>query len=127
MNMEKFSGAGFVSLADLANGPIEATIVGVSLGKFERPVLTIGSDDGALDGAQISLNKGNVSRLIRIFGGESSAWIDRRFEMSIGRAKNQQGEEIDSVVTRGLGPRSTAATVQTVKPNNTDMNDDIPF
>jgi hypothetical protein len=119
MDMSKYAGSGFLSLDDLADGPIRCEIAAVEIGNYNKPVLTFSN------GLRFSLNVTNTQALLKTWGAESDDWIGARLELSAGTTR-YQGEDRPSVVVRAL-TREPEGPGPKVNPPRADMNDDIPF
>jgi hypothetical protein len=102
MKMSDYAGAMFIGPKDVAEGPTQATITEVRIGKWDKPEIHLGG------GRWLSLNKGNVRNLIRAFGSDDSvAWIGQRVELTVGEVE-YQGERQPSVVACGIASTSPA-------------------
>jgi len=123
MKMSDYAGAMFIGPKDLAEGPTQATITEIRLGKWDKPEIHFG------DGRWLSLNKGSVRNLIRAFGSDDSrAWIGQRVELSVGEIE-YQGERQPSVLVRGIAPTSPADddSDNARKDRDADLDDSVPF
>jgi hypothetical protein len=129
MDMSRYAGSKYLKVADLKeSGPFKAKIVEVGIGeKFDKPEIVFG------DGSTLSLNATNVGRLIRHYGAESSDWIGKEIELSIGEV-DYQGQPTEAILLRPLSP--PLETKAAVKPAaerpqkrgsiRDDMDDTIP-
>jgi hypothetical protein len=112
-------------LDDVQDGPIHGTIVDVSHGSFDKPVITLSS------GARCSLNKPSVGTLIEEWGDESDDWIGEKVEFYAGTTPFQ-GKDTDAVLARPLTRADGEEKKTPPKPKGesgkrSDMDDEIPF
>ena len=124
MDMTQYTGAAFITVDDVGNGPLQETIAKVALGNYDKPVLSFES------GGQLSLNKTNVKTLIRAYGKDSRDWIGCRIEIAAGEIE-YQGKITASVLVRPISEKKTPDLAKlTSKPDTrkgVDMDDAIPF
>jgi hypothetical protein len=93
--MSEYAAKSYISLDDVRDHPIRATIVDCDMGSFEKPVLILDT------GARFSLNKTNVRTLITAFGDDSRDYNGCRVEFFAGQIA-YQGSLRDSVLVRPL-------------------------
>jgi hypothetical protein len=96
MLMHDYASKSFVKAEDVKDVPIRgSTVKSVSLGDFGRPVLEFE------DGRRLSLNKSNVSIMMRAFGDDSRDWPGCKVDLEFGHVK-YNGTLQDSVIVRPL-------------------------
>ena len=128
MDMRKYSSAAFLKVGDIqASGPRRVVIVDVTEGKYEKPDLEFD------DGTKLSVNATNNRTLMSAYGWESTGWLDKEIELSVGPLK-YQGELQDSIVVKPISP-PIEKQPPPPKPKDGsgegskrgDMDDEIPF
>ena len=124
MDMSKYAGSAFLSLDDVADGPLRDKIAAVEPGSFNKPVLILSN------GLRLSLNVTNTQTLLKAWGAESDDWIGEQVELYAGETK-YQGEAKPSVLVRPLASddkkkKPTAATPKAKRQSN-DLDDEIPY
>ena len=123
-DLRKFSGSQFLKFEDVADNPIEVTIVAVSLGKFGKLDLTFDTGD------KFSLNATNTKVLMKAYGYSDGDLLGQRIRLLPGKTK-YQGELQDSVVVEPVSPGKPKEERAAPPPTNSDgdneMNDEIPF
>jgi len=97
MDMTKYSGASFIKVADVEDGPIAMQIAVVREGKFGKPEL-IGET-----GDVFSVNATNNKTLVRAYGKNSDSWIGREIERHLGEIE-YQGEKHPAALIRPISP-----------------------
>jgi hypothetical protein len=129
MYMGHYGKTNYISVDQVRDKPIRATIIGVEIGeKYDRPILDLGRF------GKFSLNKTNVDILTRHYGDDDQGWIDCEIELYLGRTK-YQGQERDKVLIRSISPEKPDAKRETSRPvdksrrkfGGDDMDDEIPF
>jgi hypothetical protein len=113
-NMRKYASSSFLKLDDVFDQPLQETIIEVTDGKWDKPVLRFES------GAQFSLNKVNTGDMIAAYGEESDGWIGVTIELFAGEVK-YNGGSTDAVRIRPVTPPTTKSSGQS------EFNDEIPF
>ena len=113
-NMKKYASSRFLKLDDVFDQPRQETIVEVTDGKWDKPVLKFAS------GAQFSLNKVNTDDMIAAYGEESDGWIGNTIELFAAEVKFNGGI-IDGVRIRAVTPPAPKS------PEQAEFNDEIPF
>jgi hypothetical protein len=125
MKMSEYAGTKYVSLADVAEGPMRATIAEIGMGDYEKPIATFA------DGSKFSLNKTNVRTLIDVYGDDGREWSGCEIELRADEVTVKGKAQACILVTpissaRAAAPGTTpAAPPPPKKPN--DMDDAIPF
>jgi hypothetical protein len=124
MDARKYFSASFITLTDVAEGPLQAVIARVEEGKFAKLVLTF------TDGSALSLNAGNTRTMVKAYGHNTETWPGLVVEMSAGEAE-YQGKMQPSVVITPVSPALTviekAAAAGKLPPARDDMDDEIPM
>jgi hypothetical protein len=125
MDMRKFNGEQFIKLDDVRGGPLVLQIAVVKEGKFDRPEIVFES------GEIFTVNVGNNNILIRTYGPDSSDWLGKEIELTLGQVKFK-GELQDSIIVKPVSPplaagELTAATNKIAAAAADEMNDEIPF
>jgi hypothetical protein len=92
-NMKKYASSHFLRLDDVFDQPRQETIVEVTDGKWDKPVLKFAS------GAQFSLSKINTADMINTYGDESDGWIGITIELFAGKVRYND-TSIDAVRIR---------------------------
>jgi len=113
-NMRKYASSRFLKLDDVSDGPRQETIVEVTDGKWDKPVLKFES------GAQFSLNKVNTGDMIAAYGDESDGWIGVTIELFAGETK-YGGDSTDTVRIRPVTPPTPKSSGQA------ELDDEISF
>jgi hypothetical protein len=116
-NMRKYASSRFLKLEDVFDRPRRETVVEVTDGKWDKPVLRFQS------GAQ--LNATNVGTMIAAYGDDSDDWIGVEIELYAGETKFQGGMT-DSVLIRPVTPPTPMAKR---RPGSEPepFKDEIPF
>lgn len=123
MDARKFCGTNYITLADVAEGPMRFTIAEAREGRYGK--IEIISEEGLV----FSLNTGNTRRMVRAYGGKTEGWIGKTAELVSGMTEFQ-GQPQPSVLINPISaptapePGQTATGATAIK---SDMNDDIPF
>ena len=128
IDMRKYGGEYYLTIADVRDRPLRMKIVDVREGKYDKPDLIFETGDA------LSLNATNRRVLMRAYGPTSDTWISKDIELVLGETEFQ-GKPQESVLTKPVSPPLTAAERAAVpeplpKPGNgggSDMDDDIPF
>jgi hypothetical protein len=122
VDVRKYFSASFVTLKDVADGPIRGTIADVAEGKFGK--LDISFEEGI----KLSLNATNGHELSRAYGTDTDDWLGHEIELYAGeveyQGKPQAGVRVKPISLKKLPPKPAAKKPR----NNDDMSgDDIPF
>ena len=98
-------------------------IVDVTEGKYGRPDLEFD------DGTKLSVNATNNRTLVNAYGGESSPWLGKEIELSLGQVE-YQGEMQDSIVVKPISPpiekKPPVPKPKSENGKRGDMDDEIP-
>lgn len=113
-NMRKYAASRFLKLDDVLDQPRHETIVEVTDGKWDKPVLKFES------GALFSLNKVNTGDMIAAYGDESDNWIGITIELFAGETK-YGGDSTDTVRIRPVTPPTPKSS------GRAELDDEIPF
>jgi hypothetical protein len=97
MDITQFLGTATLKIADLKDGSIKAMITDVSIGKYNKPDLTLD------DGSRLSCNITHARVLARHYGIDTDNWIGKAVQLSIGPLRFQ-GQEQDAILVRPLSP-----------------------
>jgi hypothetical protein len=117
MDMQEFSGGGFVKVDDVKEGPIKEQIDAVKLGKWDKPNLVFES------GSLLSVNATNNRILMRAYGRNSDDWVGKEIELYLGEIEFQ-GTPREAVLVRPISPPiKKPKKPPAPKP---DYNDDLP-
>ena len=115
----QYSGGAFLKIGDVrVNGPLRVVIDDIQLGKYGKP------DVSFTDGSKLSLNVTNNKALCNAYGTESSGWVGKEIELSLGEVEFQ-GEPQESILVKPISP-PIEKTPPKRKPGG-DMEDEIPF
>ena len=123
MDARKYCGTNFITLADVAEGPMQITIAEAREGRYGK--IEIISEEGLV----FSLNTGNTRKMVKAYGGKTEGWIGKTVELFSG-VTEYQGKPQPSVLINPISapiapvPGQTATGATAIK---SDMNDDIPF
>ncbi len=124
MDMRKYSGAAFLKVGDVkVNGPLRVVIVDIVEGKYSRPDLEFD------DGTKLSVNATNNRVLIAAYGWDSTNWIDKEIELSVGQVQ-YEGELQDSILVKPISPPIEKRPPPKPKGESDkrgDLDDEIPF
>jgi hypothetical protein len=123
MLMNEFASTAFIGKNDVREKPIRGKIKEVKPGNYDKPVVEFES------GEHFSLNKTNVTTLIKAYGEDSRDWVGCEIELFFGKT-NFQGEPKDTVRVRPLSPERHAAPSKPEKADekrHTDLDDEVPF
>jgi hypothetical protein len=131
MRMSDYAATRFVTLDDLAEGPMRATITEIGMGDFERPVATLSN------GYKVSLNKTAIRVLLEAYGdGDGSNFVGKEIELVEGEV-TMKGKATPAMKVHPISPAvlaavaaATAAAAQSApKPaaKYNDLDDEIPF
>ena len=113
-NMRKYAASRFLKLDDVIDQPRHETIVEVTDGKWDKPVLKFES------GAQFSLNKVNTGDMIEAYGDESDGWVGVTIELFAGEVK-YGGDTTDAVRIRPVTPSTSKSS------GRGGLDDEIPY
>ena len=97
VNLSKYIGKSFIKLADVADGPVERTIVAIEDGNYVKADLVLNS------GERLSLNTTNMRTLFKAFGGEPADWPGKRIEIFEGMLPYKGGQQLGLRV-RAINP-----------------------
>jgi hypothetical protein len=117
MDARKYANGSFIGLDDVADGPIETTIVKVLEGRYEKLNLVLATGD------KFSLNAGNTRAMIKAFGPNTDEWPGERIRFIAGQTK-YQGKLQDSVIVEPLSAGKPEAEREAPPPAD---DDDPPF
>jgi hypothetical protein len=121
MRMSDYAGSKFLKIEDVANGPIEGVIVDITMGSYNKPVITFKNGD------QLSLNKTNVRTLIDELGDESDHWIGHKIELYQGEV-SVQGERQSCVLVRVVpGAKQPVQSIVRTTTHKSELDDEIPY
>jgi hypothetical protein len=129
MDMRKYSGAIFIKVADVRNGPLQMRIAAVKEGKYGKPDVVFES------GENLTLNATNNRTLMRAYGPNSDDWIGKYIELTLGQLQFE-GELQDAVIVKPIDepinpsqktpvPQETPSKATPKKRD--DMDDEMPF
>ena len=113
-SMRKYASSRFLKLDDVSDGPLQETIIEVTDGKWDKPVLKFES------GSLFSLNKVNTGDMIAAYGDESDGWIGVTIELFAGEV-NYSGGTTDIVRIRPVTPPTPKSS------GRAKLDDEIPF
>jgi hypothetical protein len=116
MDMRKFSGAAFIKVDDVRDGPLQMQIDAVREGKYEKPDLVFES------GEAFSVNSTNNRILMRAYGANSDDWVGKKIELALGQIKFQ-GSLQDAVIVKPITPIAIANKAV----DGAEADDEIPF
>jgi hypothetical protein len=98
VDARKYVTSSFITLADVAEGPLRLTILKVGEGKYGKLDATFE------EGFALSLNATNTKRLVKAFGTDTDRWIGQVIEAYAGEIE-YQGKDQPAVVVRPIsGP-----------------------
>ena len=117
MDMQEFSGGGFVKVDDVKEGPIKEQIDAVKLGKWDKPNLVFES------GSLLSVNATNNRILMRAYGRNSDDWVGKEIELYLGEIEFQ-GTPQEAVLVRPISPPIKPKKPPAEKP---PFDDEIPW
>jgi hypothetical protein len=117
MDMRKFSGAAFIKVDDVRDGPLPMQIAAVREGKYEKPDLVFES------GEAFSVNSTNNRILMRAYGANSEDWVGKEIALTLGKVRFQ-GELQDAVIVKPISPPIAAANRTEAA---AELDDEIPF
>ncbi|MGY3506647.1 hypothetical protein ACVW16_000177 [Bradyrhizobium sp. USDA 4474] len=121
MRMSDFAGTRFIKVEDVADGPMEAIIADVTMGSFDKPMLTFENGD------QLSLGKTNVRTLIDTLGtDDSESWIGHRIEVYQGEVL-VKGNKQPCVLVRVIGGERQVVAKPMARTRKNDLDDDIVY
>ena len=79
IDMRKYGGEYYLTIADVRDGPLRMKIVDVREGKYDKPDLIFETGDA------LSSNETNRRVLMRAYGPTSDTWISKDIEPGPGR------------------------------------------
>jgi hypothetical protein len=122
MDLSKYASKSYIGLEDVRRkGKIRATIIGVTEGSYDKPVLDLGL------AGKFACNKTNTRTLIDAVGSDDSeALIGVEVELTEGRIKYQKTETEAVVIRPLLTGEANDAPVKRKKADD-GMDDEIPF
>ena len=126
MDARKYFGVTFVTLKDLADGPLQAVIDKVEEGKYGKLNLVFEDSTAA------SLNATNSRALVKVFGPNTDNWLGHVVELSADELE-YQGKAQPAILIKPISaPVTATTTAEPAQPapaprHNSDMDDDIPF
>ena len=120
MDAREFIGGTFLKPEDIGSTPVVLKIVRVAEGRYEKLDLTFD------DGSKLSLNATNGRAIAKAWGYETSAWLHKQVELSVGMT-TYKGEPQETVVLRTVSPATPAHERSPARPAKPDISDDIPF
>ncbi|WP_315792682.1 hypothetical protein [Bradyrhizobium sp. SZCCHNRI1002] len=128
MRMSDYAATKFVTLDDLAERPMQATIVEVTMGDYDKPVATLSN------GYKTDLNRSVMRELVEAYGdGDGTNFVGKEIELYAGevtmKGKTTPAKKIRPIsppVSAAVAAASAAAAQSEPKPKS-DMDDDIPF
>jgi hypothetical protein len=121
MRMSDYAGTRFIKVEDVADGPIEAVIADVTMGSYDKPVITFTNGD------QLSLNKTNCRALIDVLGtDDSDHWIGHKVELYQGEV-SVKGEPQSCVLVRVIPGEKQTVTRPVARTLKNDLDDDIIY
>lgn len=124
MDMRKFSGSGFLKVADLeANGPLRVVIADVREGKYGKPDLEFD------DGSKLSVNATNNRTLVNAYGGNSDDWLGQEIELGLGQVE-YQGTLQESILVKPISRPTEKRPLPQAKPRKalvSNLDDEVPF
>ena len=127
MDARKYFGITFMTLKDVAEGPLTKVIDRIEEGKYGKLVAVFE------DGTAISLNAGNTRTMSATYGWKTEAWPGLAVEMSAGEAEYQgkmQPSVVITPISPALSPAEIAAAVAAAPKTGdggNDMDDPSPF
>jgi hypothetical protein len=124
MDMRKFSGATFLKLDDVRDGPIQKRIAGVVMGKYGKPDLIFE------DASRLSVNTTNTRILINEYGWDSEDWVGHLLELYEGEGEFD-GKTQDMLAVKTLSKADPGEAAEPVKKKPSkprdDMDDELPY
>ena len=129
MDMRKYSGAIFIKVADVSEGPLQLQIAVVKVGKYDKPDVVFES------GEILTLNGTNNRTLMRAYGPNSDDWKGKKIELTLGELPFE-GKFRDAVIVKPIdapiNPSQKTPVPQETPSKGTpkkrdDMDDEIPF
>jgi hypothetical protein len=119
MDTRKYSGQTFISLADVAGGPLREQIAAVTVGKYDKLNAVFESGD------ILSLNATNVRILQRSYGIDSDLWIGKEVELFKGEVEYEKKMQA-AVLIRPISPPVAAAKKAAAAKKLDDFDDELP-
>ena len=113
MDMTRFGHPHYVTIADVRGSPIQAAILEVREGKYEKPDLLLSNGDA------FSLNQGSRRALIRAYGPRSETWIGKVIELALGSVPFQ-GKPLESVIVHPVSKALSEEEKATGRVSNAD-------
>jgi hypothetical protein len=105
MDMRKYSGATFIKVADVSDGPLQLQIAVIKEGKYDKPNVVFET------GETLSLNATNNKTLIRAYGADSKDWVGKDVELTLGQVEFQAKLQ-DAVIVKPISPALAATDKQ---------------
>jgi hypothetical protein len=118
MDARKYFGVTFVTLKDLAEGPLQAVIEKVEVGKYGKLNLYFEDNTAA------SLNATNSRALVKGLGADTDRWIGQAVELSAGELEYQNKMQPAIIIKPISAPAQATTPPVPPAPRN---NSDIPF
>lgn len=121
MDASRYAGSGFLTLADVEEGPVRGEVAKVQEGNYGKLVLTFSN------GLKLSLNTTNCTEMIKQLGSETNDWFGAQVELTKGETL-YQGNMVPSIRLAVL-PRDPNQPKPQPPPQSSrgDMDDEIPF
>ncbi|CAN7756528.1 hypothetical protein LJR220_002533 [Bradyrhizobium sp. LjRoot220] len=95
VDARKYVTSSFITLADVAEGPLRLTIMKVADGKNNKLDATFE------EGFSLSLNATNTKRLVKALGADTDGWIGQVIEAYAGEI-TYEGKDQPAVVVRPM-------------------------
>jgi hypothetical protein len=132
MRMSDYAATRFVTLDDLSEGPMRATITEVAMGDYDKPVATLSN------GYKADLSMSMMRELVDAYGdGDGTNFVGKEIELyksevtMKGKTTPTPAKKIRPIsppVSAAVAAASAAAAKSEPKPKpKSDMDDDIPF
>jgi hypothetical protein len=130
MRMSDYAATKFVTLDDLAEGPMRATIIEIGMGDYEKPIATLSN------GYKVDLNGTMMRELVEAYGdGDGTNFINKEIELFADevtvKGKTQPAKKLRPIslpVSAAVAAASAAAAKSTPKAKRDDgMDDALPF
>jgi hypothetical protein len=116
MDMSKYLGSAFLKVGDVKAGPIRGVIADITEGKYGKP------DVSFSDGTKLSLNATNNKILCQAYGTESSDWVGKEIQLSLGEV-DFEGEPQESILVKPISPPIPKPKSR----RGSDVDDEIVF
>ena len=118
MEMSRYSGAAFLKIGDVKQGPIRVTITDVRIGKYDKPDLTFD------DGSRLSANVTNCRALSRAYGTDSDVWVGKEVELYLGEIEYQDKMQ-ETVLVKPVSPPLEKKSPKPKGRRGGDMDDEV--